>query len=178
MTLELILYACPSGSLAAQIEEYYRQSREACGPNQAHRYPPHITLTGFFHDEAEAVPGYLAALEAALQRARAAALPTITIKEMALGEAWHGLEIDSPWLQALAADFAAHAASPSRRDAIRLKDWLHVSLAYGFAPEQGPALAALASELVDVSAAVVWELRFYERLPGDEWRCHGVWELA
>ena len=45
---KLIVYACPVGELAEQLETYFSKSRLACGPNQAHQYMPHCTLTGFF----------------------------------------------------------------------------------------------------------------------------------
>lgn len=175
---ELIVYACPTGELAAQVERFYGASRERFGANSAHAYPPHITLTGFFHDEAAALPTYVAALAAA----RAAALPTrplppLQITELATTGEFHGLLISSPWLEALAADFAARAASPTRRDELRLKRWLHLSLAYGFRAEDGQALGALARATVDPAAPAGWDLRLYERLPGGAWQLHAGWPL-
>ena len=85
--------------------------------------------------------------------------------------------LDGPWLKALIADFARSVDSPTRRDALRLKDWLHLSLAYAFPPEQHAPLAALARELVDVTAPVAWELGFYERLEAGVWACHSRWPL-
>ncbi|MBX0329395.1 hypothetical protein K2Z83_17125 [Oscillochloris sp. ZM17-4] len=176
---ELIVYACPAGPLAAQVASFYAASRARFGPNSAHAYPPHITLTGFFHDDAESIPRYLAALGAARERAVAARPATpVTIRELAFLDTFHGLLIDSPWLEALAADFAATVESPSRRDDLRLKSWLHLSLAYGFRPEDGPALADMAASMVDVSAPVSWELRLYERLSDGGWACHGEWDIT
>lgn len=174
----LILYACPTGTLAAQLDIYFARSRALCGPNAAHAYPPHITLTGFFHDDAAAIPTYVAALEAALDRARPTQpAPPLRITKMALEAEWHGLVVVSPWLAALTADFAANAHSPTRRAALRLKDWLHLSLAYQFAPENGPALAQLAAAHVDPHAPGGWELRLYERLPDGNWTCHAAWTI-
>lgn len=175
---ELIVYACPTGDLAAQIEGFYRSSRERFGANSAHAYPPHITLTGFFHDEPRSIPDYVAALGAA----HAAALPTrpappLTIGEMVTTGEFHGLLIASSWLEALAADFAARAASPTRSDALRLKRWLHLSLAYGFRPEDGPGLGAMARAMVSPAAPAGWELRLYERLLGGAWALHGAWPI-
>lgn len=178
MTVELIVYACPTGALAEQIERFYAASRERFGPNSAHAYPPHITLTGFYHDDRAALPLYRAALAAARELAlpRRPANP-VAITALATATAFHGLLIASPWLEALTAEFAARAASPSRRDALRLKSDLHLSLAYGFRPEHGPALGAMAREMVDHTAPVAWELRLYERRPGDHWEAHAVWAL-
>ena len=77
----------------------------------------------------------------------------------------------------LIADFARTAHSPTRRDTLRLKDWLHLSLAYAFAPEQHATLADLARALVDPWAPVSWELRFYERHEDRSWICHARWSL-
>jgi ubiquitin-associated SH3 domain-containing protein len=179
MASELIVYACPAGPLAAQVDAFYRASRERFGPNSAHAYPPHITLTGFFHDDDAAIPRYADALAAAHGRALAARPPgPIAIRELAVLPDFHGLLVGSAWLEALAADFAATAESPSRRDAVRLKSWLHLSLAYGFRPQDGPGLADLATSMVDLAAPVSWQLRLYQRLPGDVWLCHAEWPLG
>jgi ubiquitin-associated SH3 domain-containing protein len=175
---ELIVYACPSGPLAEAIAAFYAESSKRFGPNSAHAYPPHITLTGFFHDDAAALPIYgeaLAAAHATAMRSRPS-LP-ISITELATTVEFHGLLIDSPWLEALAADFAVYAASPTRRDALRLKSWLHLSLAYGFRPEDGPALGELARAMVDPATPVAWELRLYERRPGNDWIVHAAWQM-
>jgi hypothetical protein len=175
---KLIVYACPDGPLAEQVARFYAASRRRFGPNNAHAYPAHITLTGFFHDDAAAIPRYSDALEAAHARAIAArpASP-VQIRELAFLDDFYGLLIDSPWLESLGADFATTMDSPTRRDELRLKTRLHLSLAYGFRAEHGPVLAAMARSMVDPGAPVAWELRLYERLPGSGWVCHGCWGL-
>lgn len=175
---QLIVYACPTGPLAEAIEQYFVLSRERFGPNSAHTYPPHISLTGFFHDSLEATPIYNSALAAALDQGRHAhESEPIRIREYVYSSDWHGLVIDSPWLRILAVNFIAHAVSPTRRDHIRTKDWLHLSLAYGFAADQHEGLAALAGELIDPTLAVGWELRFYEQHDDGSWICHGTWSI-
>jgi hypothetical protein len=173
-TTALIVYACPVGPLAEQVAEFYAISRERFGPNSAHAYPPHITLTGFFYDDPAAVELYTAALAAAH-----AARPqgVITITELLTSAEFHGLLIASPWLEALTADFADRAHSATRRDALRLKTNLHLSLAYGFAAADGPALGALARRMVDPAAPVAWVLRLYERRPDGAWFVCGAWSL-
>ncbi|MCG8350097.1 MAG: hypothetical protein MI924_20210 [Chloroflexales bacterium] len=178
MISKLIVYACPTGQLADQIAAYYARSHAECGPNAAHAYPPHCTLTGFFHDDVESIPRYKNALAAALQRAKPQQpTPVITISDLVIDERFLYLQLDSPWLIALITDFAATVDSPSRRDPLRLKDWLHLSLAYEFPPSQYPSLAQLARELVDISASVGWQLRLYERYADADWTCHARCEL-
>lgn len=174
----LIVYACPFGALAEQIERYYAASLAACGANAAHSYMPHCSLTGFFHADRATIATYSAALDTALRRARPTqpSLP-LTINEIALREDFHGLLLSGPWLQTLIADFAHTAHSATRRDALRLKDWLHLSLAYAFPPHQHTALAKLAREMVDITTSVSWELRFYERHADGAWTCHARWPL-
>ena len=167
---ELILYACPVGELATQLDAYYARTRAEFGPNTAHRYPPHVTLTGFFHDTAAAIPIYIQALATAL--AAAPQPPTITITGTMFEPTFHGLLIESPWLKDLTKAFAWLAHSPTRRDALRLKDWLHLSLAYDFPPEHHAPLAECGRAMVDIAASVRWELRLYERYGMHEWRCH------
>lgn len=175
----LIVYACPTGELARQVEAFYAASRARFGPNSAHAFPPHITLTGFFHDDAATAPRYAAALGAAREKAMARRpAEAVTITRLAATAAFHGLLIHSPWLEALAADFAARAASPTRRDSVRLKSDLHLSLAYGFRPADGPALGELARAMVDPAAPAAWELHLYERRPDGGWVSHASWALV
>jgi ubiquitin-associated SH3 domain-containing protein len=177
MSQELIVYACPTGPLADQLASYFAATRNQVGSNTAHRYPPHITLTGFFHDEASAIPRYLDALEHVLGKFSASRPePPFQITEFLIGNEFHGLLIESPWAEALTADFKACAHSSTRTDEIRLKRNLHLSLAYGFSPEQHLALASLAAEHIDIEVPVSWELRFYERA-GEQWVCHGAWPM-
>jgi ubiquitin-associated SH3 domain-containing protein len=177
-TCEYIVYACPLGRLARQLATYYVESRAVCGPNAAHQYMPHCSLTGFFHDELASIPAYTLALDAAVCQAR----PTrpdlvLQFSGLLLSETFHGLLIESPWLKGLATDFAASAPSATRRDDIRLKSWLHLSLAYEFPREQHHHLATLAHDLVEIDAPVSWELRFYERHLDLSWTCHAYWTL-
>lgn len=190
---EFIVYACPVGDLAQQLELYFEKSR-AIAPNKAHAYMPHCTLTGFFHDQEAAVPAYCMALEQALMAARAEQPhPAIAVRGLTFHSDWHGLELESDWIKHLIASFARQAQSPTRRDALRLKDWLHLSLAYGFDQIYHESLRHLALTLVNPAAAVGWELRFYQRVElgsnqqeGDgspqtgqrsRWICHQCWTI-
>ncbi|CAN5634059.1 hypothetical protein BH23CYA1_BH23CYA1_13090 [soil metagenome] len=45
---QFIFYACPTGPLAQQLATSFERTQRICGPNTAHAYMPHCTLTGFF----------------------------------------------------------------------------------------------------------------------------------
>lgn len=172
-----IVYACPLGPLAVQLEAYFAAARARCGPNTAHRYMPHCTLTGFFRDDSERLPAYIAAMHAALNAAFERPLHPVGVYGMQLSHTFHGLLIDAPWLQSVIAGFAARAGSPAHDRPLRLKANLHLSLAYDFPPEQHDPLAALARELVDPHASATWEVRLYERHNDWSWTCHAAWPI-
>ncbi len=170
MTSELIVYATPKGPLAAAVLDYLDAAREAAGPNLAHGYPPHCTLTGFFHDDAASVPGYVSALGEAVDSVPVGAV-AVRVLELRLDTEWHGLTLASAGLEAVIAAFVPRATSSTRLDALRPKTDLHLSLAYGFAPEAGPGLADLARTMVDPWLDVSWDLGLWERR-GATWSCH------
>lgn len=164
---QFILYACPVGKLGQQLETYLEESLKLCGANTAHQYMPHCTLTGFFEDTEQAATGYVEALKAALTQQLPQPIPVAKTEQLSFHNNWYGLELTAPWFQSVAQAFAALVNSPNP---LRLKTWLHVSLAYGFEPVQAQTLRQLALELVDPQASVDWELRLYQRQP--DWYCH------
>lgn len=175
---ELIVYACPTGAISTQLATYFQRSQTECGPNTAHRYMPHCTLTGFFHDESESVPMYVDSLERSLTKAKPTRLDqVIAITALTFQPEFHYLKLESEWLLGLVREFRDRAHSTTRTDALRLKGWLHLSLAYGFPPEQCLPLQRLAAEAVDLRSPVDWDLRFYERHPDNTWTCHQSWKL-
>ncbi|HMR68503.1 MAG TPA: hypothetical protein PKE64_31215 [Anaerolineae bacterium] len=175
---QFIVYACPFGELAEQIDAYYERSRAECGPNPAHNYMPHCSLTGFFHDQAAALPLYLNAIESAFWTSQTHRPQTaIHITRTVFEPDFHGLELEAPWVKALVADFASRVDSPSLAAPLRLKQWLHLSFAYQFLPAQHERLAHLARTIIDPQAPSGWELRFYERHCNGNWICHQAWPL-
>lgn len=108
--------------------------------------------------------------------------PTLSIANLRFDECFHGLEIESPWLMSLAAAFAERSDLSTRTEAIRCNEWLHLSFAYQFRPEEQEPLVALADEVIDVASPVHWMLRLYQRhsvCKGEEqaWVCHREWRL-
>jgi len=172
---KFIVYACPTGELNTQIETFFQRSYEAYGKNTAHDYMPHCSLTGFFPDNPNSIPFYLEALERAYQKAKHLSLNIQTVRS-GFNDDWHGIELQAEGVKQLVKHFAQTEASPTRKEDIRLKDWLHLSLAYGFESEFQERLETLARETIDITAEVAWELRFYQKLDRT-WNCLQSWNL-
>jgi hypothetical protein len=168
---ELILYACPTGPLADAIVAYWATVRSELGANTAHDYMPHVTLTGFFHDEPASIDRHRATLAALVEGAPSPA-GEVRVTGSLFQPDHHLLTVEAPWCRALAASFQ------ERRQGVRVKDQLHVSLAYGFSAEDGPTLERLGRTLVDPTLPAAWELRFYERTAPGRWCLHGSWPLG
>ena len=171
---KFIVYACPVGELNTQLELYFQTSQIECGKNAAHKYMPHCTLTGFFEDDLTAIPIYTKALNKALSKHPN---PAIKVLNLTFKSEWHGLELYSPILKQLIIDFAFLANSPTRKADLRLKDWLHLSLAYEFAVEEQDKLKKIAREIINPQASVKWELRLYQLHSDGNWTCHQSWKL-
>jgi hypothetical protein len=167
---DIILYATPSGPLGDQIDAYLAHTLERYGANTAHGYPAHCTLTGFFHDVARSIPEYVAALDDATVEVGVAPRPLVRIDGLRTAGEWFGLELQSPWLIDLAAAFKRRAPCVARPDEVRLKTWLHLSLAYGFDAMYADDLA-LAASSIDVFAEVTWEVALWQR-DGSIWKRH------
>ena len=176
---QFIIYACPVGELNTQLENYFARSRELYGANAAHKYLPHCTLTGFFCDRQSSIPKYINALEKVYLEAKennSALSPEIN--QLTFNDNWHGIELQSDRLKQLIVDFTDKEASSTRQEAIRLKDWLHLSLAYDFPAERGVKLKDLALREIDLNAAIKWQLRFYQKNPDWTWQCLQAWDLG
>lgn len=175
---QLIVYACPLGPLAEQIEIYFNKSRSLCGPNKAHGYMPHCSLTGFFYDDPAQAQHYVERLEDCYQRYwSGSSRNRIGVKGMEFKPDWHGLLLDAPILKRMMQQFAQSSATPTCQEKIRPKSWLHLSLAYGFHGNQSKRLESLAQALIQPEREVNWQLRFYRREQGNGWLCYHQWEL-
>ena len=175
---QFIIYACPVGELNSQLKDYFKQSYQLYGENMAHKYMPHCTLTGFFSDDLSSIPIYIRALDKAYTDAKSDRLSLdIKIAQITFNENWHGLELQADGLKNLISNFAELEQSSTRQEKLRLKDWLHLSLAYGFNLEHGEQLKQLAIEIIDMQADVDWQLRFYQKTLDWTWKCLQSWEL-
>ena len=155
---ELILYATPTGPLADACAAYFG----AVEPTTAQTYPPHVTLTGFFHRrDAAGVIDAAATIDDVPPG-------VVEVRRLNCTDDWVGLEIGSTWLEAATAAFADRTPPPGvGEDEIRRKDWLHLSLAYGvtdLAPH-----AEHARRAIDPALAAGWEVALWERSTGGRW---------
>lgn len=163
---ELILYATPTGPLADAIMAYFERVDEL-GSTTAQSYPPHCTLTGFFRRDSNGTDRVAAELAVAIRRAGPPPVEWVEVVQLMVTDRWVGLELRSPWMLDFTARFVDEHGRRPGDDPIRLKDWLHLSLAYGL-PELGPH-ARLACDMIDPSLDVGWELALWERHPDQTW---------
>ncbi len=164
---ELILYATPVGPLASACREFF----DASTPTTAHTYPPHVTLTGFFRRGQARADEMVELAREVIADAGPPPAGSVEVVDLLARPDWVGLEVSSVWLTDLASRFAGTDVAGAEEDAIRLKTWLHLSLAYGV--DDLSAHAAAAHELVDPSLPVEWEVALWERLSAGHWERHG-----
>ncbi|MGF1587659.1 MAG: hypothetical protein ACFCU7_00175 [Pleurocapsa sp.] len=174
---QYIIYACPVGELNTQLEAYFTQSRKLFGNNTAHKYMPHCTLTGFFTDALSSVTHSIQVLERAYIKAKNNLSLDVKIQQLTFKENWHGLELQADGVKQLISNFAQLENSVTRQEKLRLKDWLHLSLAYGFSSETNDDLRNLATETINLKADVNWQLRFYQKNSDWSWECLKSWNL-
>ncbi|MCC6435291.1 MAG: hypothetical protein IT196_09705 [Acidimicrobiales bacterium] len=173
---QLILYAVPTGLLGEQCDRFFRMAR-AVAPTAAQTYPPHCSLTGFFHRPVHRVAESTDALALTFDRSGLDPAGRVEACEVQLlglrrHDGWLGLELASERLSAVAAAFAL-ACAPRRQpgdDALRLKDWLHLSLAYDTDGDTLDRHGALAHAVVDDGLQCDWEIGLWRRHPVDRWQ--------
>lgn len=171
----LIVYAVPLGPLGEQLEAYWHRVAPI-RPNAALEYPPHCTVTGFFHRRPAAIAEVVEALERVVADEGGAVVAPV-VSRMVLEGNWFGLVLEAPALVDLAERFARLAPTGPDDDPVRPKADLHLSLAYEFAPERADELGALAALIVRPDASAHWELRLYEGRRAASWRSLAAWPL-
>ncbi len=173
MSREFILYLTPTGPLADQCDAFFRVAGEQFGPTEAHTYPPHVTLTGFFRRSASRFDTVCAEIDSVLASVGEIPPDAVEVVDLLVADSWVGLVMESPWAKQLTADVVRSHQPLADEDALRPKDWLHLSLAYGLRADQNLSdYAALAHELVDIEAAVGWQVGLWERHPDGNWSAH------
>jgi ubiquitin-associated SH3 domain-containing protein len=167
------------GPLADQINTYFEAAKTNFHWNPAMDYMPHCSLTGFFHDHVAAAPLYTRILDDLFAEGRLILWnePVLRVTGTVFHDDFHGLTLKSNWLIYLAERFRAEASAAALNNAIRLKEWLHLSFAYQFKPEENKGLEALAKRMITPDAPAVWEVRFYQHHQDKRWTCYGRWPL-
>lgn len=160
---ELILYATPTGELADSCREYWRRADEAGRTTTAQSFPPHCTLTGFFHRGRGRVAEVVA--EAAQVAEEFGSVEVADVRLESHGD-WVGLGLDSDRLASAIDRFVELHRVFAGEDRLRPKSWLHLSLAYGDGVV--PAWhAELAATLVQ-PCTVPWTIGLWRRA-GARW---------
>jgi hypothetical protein len=162
----LILYATPRGVVADVAARYFDPVSEPS--TIAQRYPPHCSLTGYFSVEPEHVEPFVAATASGEREG----VVTTSVR-LEVRERWIGLGVEpADELQRIARRFARETAGlPGRLDDLRLKSWMHLSLAYGHDPRRHDELALVAQDLFDGPLSVDWRVALHERR-GAGWIVH------
>jgi ubiquitin-associated SH3 domain-containing protein len=165
----VILYATPTGALAQLCAAYFEDAA-AAGGTTAQDYPPHCTLTGFFHRTGTRVEEVADEVRNLLSSTGQPPPGSVEVQGPVRRDSWLGLELRSACLRRITADFVDHHHLDRGDDRLRPKDWLHVSLAYGVVD---------LDPYVDLAgrfdfAGVVdepWEVGLWERTADGSWRC-------
>ena len=167
----LVLAATPSGPLAHAIDAYRQAAAVRVGSNAAHRSPPHCPLARSCCAHPSAVSAYRDALAATLTDRRGEC--PVMVTTLITDSAWHGLEIESPFLLAFAAGVAERAASLTRRQHVTVQRHLRLALANGFEASDHDALSELAHRIVDPTLPAGWDVGLWQRA-NETWGC--LWQ--
>ena len=166
---ELIFYATPTGSMAAACEAIFGELEST--PTTAQTYPPHCTLTGFFRRRPERVAPIVATAQDFIDGFGPIESATV---QAAVGEhsGWVGLELASPLLHKAIEGFVQATDVEPGEDALRPKDWLHLSLAYPLNPDVDYSALALQRRSALTTSSDPWELGLWERNADGSWLRH------
>ncbi|KAI0224320.1 hypothetical protein L0F63_007371 [Massospora cicadina] len=159
----LYLEPSPNSKLAKSILEFYRLSHVKVGPNEAHLYHPHCSMTGFFSLPADRVDTVLASIKSCISCWLASPLPPPTLDGLIARDSSLNLK-----LKGLVDELAPLVC-------LRPKDLDHISLAYlnkhvksprSLAPAEISILYELActtiSTLETLPNALPWDIALYE----------------
>ncbi|XP_013419245.1 ubiquitin-associated and SH3 domain-containing protein B [Lingula anatina] len=167
MPREFVLYLCPTGDLATDLDHYWKNTLAQCGWNGAHNFLPHITLCPFFKAKDSQVPHILRAVE----KQREKRYPTRVDLNHFTAPNFIGLFVGEKCaavLRNLVAEFAEDVHKSGVQMEAHQKQ-LHVTLAYQYSPEQHALLEKL-SKNIKLDTPTRWDLRLYSR----DARAHGT----
>lgn len=159
------MYATPTGPLADACTRFFAEAT-SIEPTTAQTYPPHVTLTGFFHRTSPRADGVTAEVRELLADLGPVPDGAVTVEELRVEPGWIGLVITSPWLLDVVGRFVASHRLEGDDDPLRPKDWLHLSLAYGV-DDLDPYRRLAATFPADAAAG--WEVGLWERTTTGGW---------
>jgi hypothetical protein len=172
------IYVCPTGSLAEQIKRFLAEHRETAAPIQQGPDACCLLIEGF-EEQSGAAPVYTRSLDRAYNRGlKARPTPVVTLEGLVVKPDWSGLAITSPWLKQVMVNFACTVKSPTRKTPLRIQDELGLPLAYGPNRKDNKAIVTQAKAAIDWKTPTQWEMRFYQQLTNQSWKCHSSWDLG
>ena len=173
------LYACPTGSLADQIQAFLGRSQETWGTAATPLGLPCCKLIDPFEEQGQTLPIYTQTLERAYKRGMRSC-PDMALQVEGLQHTTDSLTLalTAPWLRQVMVNFACTVKSPTRKMPLRIQEHLRLVLAQGQGKAQTKAMAQLAHEMIDLNRPSHWEMRFYQRNARQNWTVRQVWTLG
>lgn len=157
---ELILYATTTGPLAQALAQVYERISHV-EATTAQDYPPHCTLTGFFHRDPLEIERINEELQAALEDGGPMPPNAVEVAALHRRADWVGLELRSAWLTQVTEQFVARHVLGDGDEPLRPKGWLHLSIAYGNGEHDH---AVQATQYFDELLPATWEVALWQRL--------------
>ncbi|XP_078674734.1 LOW QUALITY PROTEIN: ubiquitin-associated and SH3 domain-containing protein B-like [Branchiostoma floridae x Branchiostoma belcheri] len=162
---EYVLFACPTGPLVSQLEDYSEKTLVQCGRNGSHNSFPHVTLCSFFSVPDSVVPKVVHAVLTVAGRVRGREVPDKVTLDFYSSGSFVGLFVDdrsAAFLRTVSQEFANEVLKTTGIEVKAHKKQLHITLAYQFNPNQQHRLEELARDM-DTSMPAQWDLRLYSR---------------
>lgn len=154
---ELIVYASPTGAFADACLRFWSDLADAGASTTAQDFPPHCTLTGFFHRSPEGVEQVVDDLAASAPDH----LCVTAWRLQSIGN-WVGVTLWSPDIARATRRFVDRHVVEESGDSLRPKSWFHLSLAYGHGFDVA-AHRARADELFVGVTPKTWTLDLWSR---------------
>ena len=162
--IELLVAATPVGPLAHAIDAYRQAVAVRIGSNSAHRSPPHCLLTRSYYDRLTSARSYRRALVTTLRKHPLPLRGVVTA--LTTNREWHGLEIESPSLTALAVEIAEGGTNATRHEHVMAHRLLRLALATDFDAADHHLLSELAHRIVDPALPAEWRVDLWQRSDG------------